>query len=52
MGSSQMQKPQRASGDKATLGHPFLLDLSDNTVVSLYRTVLAPHGSSKQWLEP
>jgi DNA-binding beta-propeller fold protein YncE len=35
MVGSQMQKPQRAPGDKATLGHLFLLDLSDNTVVSL-----------------
>src|SRR6202035_2841129 len=35
MVSSQMQNPRRASGDKATVGHLFLLDLSDNTVVSL-----------------
>jgi hypothetical protein len=43
MVGSQMQKPQRASGDKATLGHLFLLDLSDNTVVSLN-----PDGSDRK----
>jgi hypothetical protein len=30
-----MQKPQRAPGDKATVDRLFLLDLSDNSVVSL-----------------
>jgi DNA-binding beta-propeller fold protein YncE len=35
MDSSQMQKPQRAPGDKATVDRLFLLDLSDNRVVSL-----------------
>jgi hypothetical protein len=43
MVGSQMQKPQRASGDKAPLGHLFLLDLSDNTVVSLN-----PDGSDRK----
>jgi hypothetical protein len=33
--SSQRQKPQRAPGDKATVDRLFLLDLSDNRVVSL-----------------
>jgi hypothetical protein len=32
---SQMQKPQRASGDTAIVGRLFLLDLSDECVVSL-----------------
>ena len=35
MDSSQMQKPQRAHGDRATVDRLFLLDLSDNRVVSL-----------------
>ena len=35
MDSSQRQKPQRAPGDKATVDRLFLLDLSDNRVVSL-----------------
>jgi hypothetical protein len=35
MDSSQMQKPQRAHGDKATVGRLFLLDLSDDRIVSL-----------------
>src|SRR5271154_6251612 len=35
MVSSQMQEPQRASGGTATVGRLFLLDLSDNRVVSL-----------------
>jgi DNA-binding beta-propeller fold protein YncE len=43
MVSSQMQNPQRASGDKGTVGHLFLLDLSDNTVVSLN-----PDGSDRK----
>jgi hypothetical protein len=35
MDSSQMQKPQRAPGDTATVGRLFLLDLSDDRIVSL-----------------
>src|SRR5277367_4619297 len=35
MVSSQMQEPQRVSGGTATVGRLFLLDLSDNRVVSL-----------------
>ena len=35
MDSSQMQKPQPAPGDRATVDRLFLLDLSDNRVVSL-----------------
>jgi hypothetical protein len=35
MDSSQMQKPQRASGDTATVGRLFLLELSDDRIVSL-----------------
>jgi DNA-binding beta-propeller fold protein YncE len=43
MDSSQMQKPQRAPGDKATGDRLFLLDLSENTVVSLN-----PDGSDRK----
>ena len=43
MDSSQMQKPQPASGDKATVDRLFLLDLSDNRVVSLN-----PDGSDRK----
>jgi hypothetical protein len=43
MVSSQKRKPQRASGDKAAVGHLFLLDLSDNRVVSLN-----PDGSDRK----
>ena len=43
MVSSQMQQPQRASGEKATVGRLFLLDLSDNRVVSLN-----PDGSDRK----
>jgi DNA-binding beta-propeller fold protein YncE len=35
MGSSPKQTPQRASGDTAAVGRLFVLDLSDNRVVSL-----------------
>ena len=35
MVSSQKQAPQRASGDQATVGRLFLLDLSDDRIVSL-----------------
>jgi DNA-binding beta-propeller fold protein YncE len=35
MVSSQKQTPQRASGDTATVGRLFLLDVSDNRVVTL-----------------
>lgn len=35
MASSPKQAPQRAFGDTATAGRLFLLDLSDNRVVSL-----------------
>jgi DNA-binding beta-propeller fold protein YncE len=35
MVSSRMQEPQRAPGDKATGGRLFLLDLSDDHIVSL-----------------
>jgi hypothetical protein len=35
MDSSQMQKPQRAPGDTAAVARLFLLDLSDNRIVSL-----------------
>src|SRR3954463_11976190 len=35
MDSSQMQKPQRAPGDTATVGRLFLLELSDDRIVSL-----------------
>ena len=43
MDSSQKQKPQRASGDKATVGRLFLLDLSDDRIVSLN-----PDGSDRK----
>ena len=43
MDSSQMQKPQPAPGDTATVGRLFLLDLSDNRVVSLN-----PDGSDRK----
>jgi DNA-binding beta-propeller fold protein YncE len=45
MVSSQMPKPQRVSGDNATAGRLFLLDLSDNRVVSLN-----PDGSDRKIL--
>src|ERR1700753_3944393 len=35
MVSSRVPEPQRVSGDKATAGRLFLLDLSDDCVVSL-----------------
>ena len=35
MDSSQLQKPRPAPGDKATVGRLFLLDLSDDRIVSL-----------------
>ena len=35
MDSSQVQKPRPAPGDKATVGRLFLLDLSDDRIVSL-----------------
>ena len=35
MVSSQQQTPQRAHGDTATVGRLFLLDLSDDRIVSL-----------------
>ena len=43
MVSSQEQTSQRASGDTATVGRLFLLDLSDNRVVSMN-----PDGSDRQ----
>jgi DNA-binding beta-propeller fold protein YncE len=43
MVSSRMQEPRRASGDKATVGRLFLLDLSDDCVVSLN-----PDGSGRK----
>jgi hypothetical protein len=43
MDSSQMQKPQRAPGDKATVDRLFLLDLSEDSVVSLN-----PDGSDRK----
>ena len=43
MVSSQMREPRRASGDTATLGRLFLLDLSDDRVVSLN-----PDGSDRK----
>src|SRR6201996_8102491 len=43
MVSSRMPEPQRASGDKATMGRLFLLDLSDDRVVSLN-----PDGSDRK----
>ena len=43
MVSSQKQTPQRASGDQAAVGRLFLLDLSDNRVVSLN-----PDGSDRK----
>jgi hypothetical protein len=43
MVSSRMQEPQRASGDKATVGRLLLLDLSDNRIVSLN-----PDGSDRK----
>jgi DNA-binding beta-propeller fold protein YncE len=45
MVSSQMQKPRPASGDTATVGRLFLLDLSDECVVSLN-----PDGSDRKVL--
>ena len=45
MDSSQRQKPQRAPGDEATVDRLFLLDLSDNRVVSLN-----PDGSDRKVL--
>src|ERR1700739_2488725 len=43
MVSSQMGKPRRASGDQAAAGRLFLLDLSDDRVVSLN-----PDGSDRK----
>jgi hypothetical protein len=43
MDSSQLEKAQPASGDTATVGRLFLLDLSDNRVVSLN-----PDGSDRK----
>jgi hypothetical protein len=43
MVSSQRQTPQRASGDTAIVGRLFLLDLSDNRVVSVN-----PDGSDRK----
>jgi DNA-binding beta-propeller fold protein YncE len=43
MVSARTQEPQRVSGDKATVGRLFLLDLSDNRVVSLN-----PDGSDRK----
>src|SRR6185312_4341213 len=43
MVSSQQQTSRRASGDRATVGRLFLLDLSDNRVVSLN-----PDGSDRK----
>jgi hypothetical protein len=43
MDSSQMQKPQRARGEKATVDRLFLLDLRDDSVVSLN-----PDGSDRK----
>ncbi len=43
MASSRMQEPQRVSGDEATMGCLFLLDLSDDCVVSLN-----PDGSDRK----
>src|SRR3954453_5985497 len=43
MDRPQMQRPQRASGDKAAEGRLFLLDLSDDSVVSLN-----PDGSDRK----
>src|SRR6201989_2082363 len=43
MVSSQQQTSRRASGDRATVGRLFLLDLSDNRVVSLN-----PDGSDRE----
>jgi len=43
MDSSQMQKPQPAPSDKTTVDRLFLLDLSDNRVVSLN-----PDGSDRK----
>ena len=43
MDSSQMQKPQPAPGDTAAVDRLFLLDLSDNRVVSLN-----PDGSDRK----
>jgi DNA-binding beta-propeller fold protein YncE len=43
MVSSRMHEPQRVSGDKATVGRLFLLDLSDECVVSLN-----PDGSDRK----
>ena len=43
MVSSRMHEPQRAYGEKATVGRLFLLDLSDECVVSLN-----PDGSDRK----
>ena len=40
---SQTQEPQRASGDNATVGRLFLLDLSGDRIVSL-----SPDGSDRK----
>src|SRR6478752_3201585 len=40
---SQKQEPQRASGDDATVGRLFLLDLSGDRIVSL-----SPDGSDRK----
>src|ERR1700749_5229028 len=45
MVSSRMYEPQRVSGEKATVGRLFLLDLSDDCVVSLN-----PDGSDRKVL--
>ena len=44
MVSSQKQAPQRASGERATVGRLFLLDLSDDRIVSLNSGRLRPQG--------
>jgi hypothetical protein len=43
MDSSQMQKPQRAPGDIAAVGRLFLLELSDDRIVTLN-----PDGSDRK----
>src|SRR5580658_968747 len=45
MVSSHMQEPRRASGDTAAVGCLFVLDLSDNRVVSMN-----PDGSDRKVL--
>ena len=49
MVSSRMYEPQRMSGDKATVDRLFLLDLSDDCVVSLNPDVVTAAWTALFW---